>query len=95
MPADLFSVPAMFIMLRESIEACVVVALLLNMCNRLKLARMRKQVWWGAASGILVSVALGVVFVAVFYLTKSKVMTGPSKAIRSIPTAPFPACRTP
>lgn len=81
MPADLFSVPAMFIMLRESIEACVVVALLLNMCNRLKLARMRKQVWWGAASGILVSVLLGVVFVAVFYLTKSKVMTGPSKAI--------------
>ena len=78
---DLFSVPAMFIMLRESIEACVVVALLLNMCTRLKLHRMRKQVWWGAISGILVSVLLGVVFVAVFYLTKSKVMTGASKAI--------------
>ena len=78
---DLFSVPAMFIMLRESIEACVVVALLLNMCTRLKLNRMRKQVWWGAASGILVSVLLGIVFVTVFYLTKSKVMTGASKAI--------------
>lgn len=78
---DLFSVPAMFIMLRESIEACVVVALLLNMCTRLKLTRMRKQVWWGAISGILVSVLLGIVFVAVFYLTKSKVMTGASKAI--------------
>ena len=71
----------MFIMLRESIEACVVVALLLNMCTRLKLNRMRKQVWWGAASGILVSVLLGIVFVTVFYLTKSKVMTGASKAI--------------
>lgn len=68
-------------MLRESIEACVVVALLLNMCTRLKLNRMRKQVWWGAASGIAVSVLLGVVFVTVFYLTKSKVMTGASKAI--------------
>ena len=78
---DLFSVPAMFIMLRESIEACVVVALLLNMCTRLKLNRMRKQVWWGAAAGILVSILLGVAFVAVFYLTKSKVMTGASKAI--------------
>ena len=66
---------------RESIEACVVVALLLNMCTRLKLTRMRKQVWWGAISGILVSVLLGIVFVAVFYLTKSKVMTGASKAI--------------
>ena len=78
---DLFSVPAMFIMLRESIEACVVVALLLNMCTRLKLNRMRKQVWWGAAAGILVSILLGIAFVAVFYLTKSKVMTGASKAI--------------
>jgi high-affinity iron transporter len=78
---DLFSVPAMFIMLRESIEACVVVALLLQMCSRLRLQRMRRHVWLGAAAGIGVSVLLGVVFVAVFYATKSRVMAGPSKAI--------------
>jgi high-affinity iron transporter len=78
---DLFSVPAMFIMLRESIEACVVVALLLNMCNRLKLQRMRKQVWLGAGSGILVSVGLGIAFAVAFYITKSKVMGGAAKAI--------------
>lgn len=78
---DLFSVPAMFIMLRESIEACVVVALLLQMCARLRLSRMKRYVWFGAASGIAVSMALGIVFVAVFYVTKSRVLTGASKSI--------------
>jgi len=51
------------------------------MCNRLKLQRMRKQVWLGAASGIVVSVALGIAFAVAFYITKSKVMSGPAKLI--------------
>ena len=41
---DLFSLTAMFILFRETLEAAVVVSVLLQLCNKLKMQKLQK---WG------------------------------------------------
>lgn len=71
----------MFIMFRETLEACVVVAVMLNLCTKLKMDRMRRQVWFGVIGGVTLSVILGVIFIIVFYVTKNSVFSGAGKSI--------------
>lgn len=78
---QLFSIVAMFIMFRETLEACVVVAVMLNICAKLKMDRMKRQVWFGVIAGISLSVLIGVIFIIVFYVTKNSVFAGKGKAI--------------
>ncbi|KAK9831850.1 hypothetical protein WJX81_001676 [Elliptochloris bilobata] len=79
--ADIFSVVAMFIMFREALEASVVIAIMLQMCQRLGLIRCKRQVWYGALSGIVISVVLGVCFIIIFYVAKQTLFQGTGKAI--------------
>jgi high-affinity Fe2+/Pb2+ permease len=41
---DLFSISAMFILFRETLEACVIISVMLQLCMKLKLMQLRK---WG------------------------------------------------
>ncbi|KAI9138321.1 iron permease FTR1/Fip1/EfeU, partial [Paraphysoderma sedebokerense] len=71
-----FSVPAFFIFLRETVEAAVILGVLLAFLNKLVvnndtlLRQLKRQVWIGTLAGVLVSVILGIVFVVVWHVAK-------------------------
>lgn len=95
MAKDLFSVSIFFIIFRETIEAAIIVSVLLSFVEQLMtsgqlpasqteadadaentrvkriIKRMRLQIWAGAASGLLIAMAIGGAFIAVFYTTLS------------------------
>jgi len=73
-----FSVIALFITFRETIEAAIVVAVLLQFMNR-SYPALKKQVWVGAASGIAVSIFFGVIFAVVYYVARDQLFAGDDK----------------
>ncbi|KAF6252474.1 iron permease FTR1 family-domain-containing protein [Scenedesmus sp. NREL 46B-D3] len=77
---DIFSVVAFFIFLRETLEASVIIAVLLQGIDR-TMPRLKRQVWWGALTGIVVSIIAGGVFAAVYYLASSRLFQGNGKLI--------------
>ncbi|KAK9810489.1 hypothetical protein WJX72_011512 [[Myrmecia] bisecta] len=79
--ADLFSVAALFILFRECLEASVIIAILLQMCRRLNMPKLRKQVWLGAITGILCSILVGVICIIIFYVAKNRIFQGNGKMI--------------
>jgi len=83
----LFAVAAFFILFRETSECCVILAVLLSMINKLVpedsphlKKKLRKQVWMGTAAGLIVTITLGAIFVAVFYTIAANLWTS-SEAI--------------
>lgn len=64
-----FSISAFFIVLREVLEACLIVGIAIAYLNRVGATQFQKWVWFGVAAGILTSVIIGVIFGVVFYLT--------------------------
>lgn len=77
----LFSVPALLIMFREALEAAVVVSVLLQLVEKMKMQKLKKHVWIGALTGVAISIVIGVVFIILFYVAGSKIFTGNSQAI--------------
>ncbi|KAF8056339.1 SHM4 [Scenedesmus sp. PABB004] len=77
---EIFSVVAFFIFLRETLEASVIIAVLLQCMNRTA-PRLKKQVWWGAGVGIGASIIAGGVFAALYYLAATKLFQGNGKLI--------------
>lgn len=69
----LFDVPAYFILLRETLEVTIILAVLLGFIDKLILdddtlrKRLKKQIWYGTAAGLGVSLVIGAIFIAVFY----------------------------
>ncbi|CAN8070144.1 unnamed protein product [Agarophyton chilense] len=57
-----FSIPAFFIVLREVLEACLVVGIVLAYINKIGATQYRRYVWWGAIGGIVISLAVGLAF---------------------------------
>lgn len=43
---SIFSIAAMFILFRETLEAAVIISVMLQLCNKLKLHKLKK---WGAS----------------------------------------------
>eukprot|EP00171_Calliarthron_tuberculosum_P015352 IDg15352t1 len=68
-----FSVPAFFLVLREVLEACLVVGIMLAYLNKTGNTYLRRYVWFGALTGVLLSLVVGGTFVAVYY-TKGKAL---------------------
>ncbi|KAG1106280.1 hypothetical protein G6F42_016814 [Rhizopus arrhizus] len=70
---DLFNVPIFFIIFRETTEAAIIVSVLLSFLKKvfepdsIVFKRLRKQVWIGAALGLLICCAIGAAFIAVWY----------------------------
>ncbi|GBF96952.1 plasma membrane iron permease [Raphidocelis subcapitata] len=77
---DYFSIVAFFIFLRETLEASVIIAVLLQVMNR-TLPRLKRQVWWGAGAGIVISIIFGGIFAGVYYAAKTMLFKGTAKAI--------------
>ena len=46
---DLFSISAMFILFRETLEACVIISVMLQLCMKLKLKQLRV---WGTTLSV-------------------------------------------
>lgn len=75
-----FSLVALFILFRETVEASIVVSVLLQFLAR-SFPHLKRQVWWGVAAGVALSIVFGVVFSILFYVAKNNLFTGDSKAI--------------
>jgi len=71
-----FSLPAMFILFRETLEAAIIVAVLLQFMDRTKNYTLRRWVWIGAAAGILVSIGLGVIFITIYFVSRDNLFSG-------------------
>ncbi|ORY04644.1 iron permease FTR1, partial [Basidiobolus meristosporus CBS 931.73] len=77
MAKDLFSIPIFFILFRETIEAAIIVSVLLSFLSQVYHndtalhRRLRKQVWFGTLLGLLVSLCIGGAFIAVWYTVAS------------------------
>ncbi|KAJ2488320.1 high-affinity iron permease [Coemansia sp. RSA 2050] len=71
--ADVFNVAIFFIILRETIEAGVIISVLLSFSNQMFNAdavmrkKAQKHIWIGAVVGFLICLVIGVTFIAVFY----------------------------
>ncbi|KAL6784794.1 Plasma membrane iron permease [Auxenochlorella protothecoides] len=71
-----FSLAALFIMFRETLEAAIIVAVLLQLMERLKMPELKRWVWIGAAAGVGVALIVGVVFIVLFYVANNSIFTG-------------------
>lgn len=78
---EVFSIPAFFIVLREVLEACLVVGIVLAYLNKTGATQYKKWVWWGAGSGILISAAFGIAFAVVFYVRGDQLFQGNAEKI--------------
>ncbi|KAJ2001171.1 high-affinity iron permease, partial [Coemansia thaxteri] len=71
--ADVFNVAIFFIVLRETLEAAMIISVLLSFSQQMfshdpaTLKRARKQIWIGAVVGFVLCLAIGGAFIAVFY----------------------------
>jgi FTR1 family protein len=76
---DLFSIPAFVIGVRESIEGCVIAAVLLNACHKSGQLQMKVWVWFGIIVGCVSFLVAGAICLIVFYSIR-KNMPGAGKA---------------
>jgi high-affinity iron transporter len=79
--AEYFSIAALLIMFREALEASVIIAVLLQMLNKMKMPHLKRWVWIGALLGVGISVILGIIFVLVFYLANTKLFSDQASMI--------------
>ncbi|KAH7387885.1 hypothetical protein KP509_16G046800 [Ceratopteris richardii] len=69
---QLFSIPAFFILFRETLEASIILSVILTLLNKIvedveTRRRMRRQTWAGVAAGLLLSLAAAAVFLSLYY----------------------------
>jgi len=72
----LFALPALFITFRETLEAAIIVSVLLGLLEKLELRAMKRYVWIGVLSGVFLCVLVGVVFLVVINLLKENLLEG-------------------
>ena len=76
---DKFSIPAFVIGVRESIEGCVIAAVLLNACHKSGQHHMKPWVWFGVIVGCVSFLVAGAICLIIFYSIR-KNMPGAGKA---------------
>lgn len=81
MAVNVFSVPAFFIVLREVLEACLVVGIVLACLNQSGATAHKKWVWWGAGVGVGVSLLFGIIFGAIYWTSGRQLFQGSSEKI--------------
>lgn len=82
MPAEskYFNPVPLFILFRETIEAAIVVSVLLTFLSRTA-PQLKKQVWWGVAAGVLISLILAAVFAIAYYKAQNNLFQGRNQMI--------------
>lgn len=81
MVVNVFSVSAFFIVLREVLEACLVVGIVLACLNQSGATSLRKYVYWGAGLGIGVSLLFGLIFGVIYWTSGRELFKGNSEKI--------------
>ena len=71
-----FSVPAFFILLRETIEAALIISVLLGFLRKAGAREREREVWLGAGAGVLASILFGLIFIVAYYAAKEELFTG-------------------
>ena len=79
--ANIFTISAFFIVLREVLEACLVVGIVLAYLEKSGDKLLRPYVWAGAAAGILLSLVVGVTFTVIYYRNDNQLFTGKAEYI--------------
>ncbi|MCO5551725.1 hypothetical protein L7F22_005229 [Adiantum nelumboides] len=74
---QLFSVPAFFILFRETLEASIILSVMLTLINKIvedagTRWQMKKQVWAGVVAGVLLSMAAAAIFLSLYYTVAKK-----------------------
>lgn len=69
---SLFSVPAFFILFRETLEAAIILSVMMALLDRLvddrrQRRRMKKHVWWGVVGGVALSMVAAAIFLSLYY----------------------------
>jgi high-affinity iron transporter len=64
---NIFNVSAFFIVLREVLEACLVVGIVIAYLHKTGSTHLCKWVWFGAASGVVLSGIIGIALTIVYY----------------------------
>jgi high-affinity iron transporter len=69
---QLFSVPAFFILFRETLEAAIILSVMMVLIDSIVAdtavrRRMKKHVWWGVVLGVLLSMVVAAVFISLYY----------------------------
>lgn len=78
---NVFSVSAFFIVLREVLEACLVVGVALAYFQRTGNTQYNRWVWLGAIAGILVSFAFGISFAIVYFVNGDQIFKGKAEKV--------------
>lgn len=69
---SLFSVPAFFILFRETLEASIIMSVMLALINKIveereRRQKMKRQVWLGVWLGVGLSLAAAAIFLSLYY----------------------------
>ena len=69
---ELFSVPAFFILFRETLEASIILSVMLALINKIvpkgpSRKRMKRQVWLGVGLGLALCLIVATVFLTLYY----------------------------
>jgi len=67
---DLFCIPAFFVIFRETLEAAVLISVLLQYLDRKGEPALKRQVWWGAAAGGAVAAVLCFTVLMLYFVAK-------------------------
>lgn len=71
-----FSIPAFFIVLREVLEACLVVGIALAYINKIGATQFKKWIWFGTIAGVVASVITGTIFIIIYFATSDQLFSG-------------------
>jgi high-affinity iron transporter len=74
---QLFSVPAFFILFRETLEAAIILSVMIALLDNIVedqvlRKRMKKHVWLGVVTGVLLSLAAAAIFISLYYTVAKK-----------------------
>ncbi|KAG0504424.1 hypothetical protein M758_10G097300 [Ceratodon purpureus] len=69
---QLFSVPAFFILFRETLEAAIILSVMMVLIDSIvsdsvMRRRMKKHVWYGVVIGVLLSMVIAAIFISLYY----------------------------
>jgi high-affinity iron transporter len=73
---------AFFVLFRESIEAAIVIGILLNFLTKTLehdpelQKKLKRQVWLGALAGLILSIILGIILTVIYYVLQHNVFAG-------------------